>query len=291
MLGYVKCDPGALLVRQNALYRALYCGLCHSARKHFGIASSPFHSYDFVFLAAARLLALNAPFSLEKRFCPTHPFRRRFMVADNPVLSDTAFCQVLLIREKMTDDLSDRDAPFFRRLICALWRPLLNGEIRRAGKRDAAYKALADELSAAFAAGRAREKEGAALDDMCSDFAGILSRLAAFHADGNPGRILAGLGDKLGRFLYTLDALDDMERDGKTGAFNPVLTALRKSDKAEERLGELDAVQRFYLREMEFALALTEGDKDLYGICENIIQRGLPLEEKRVMEKRKELGV
>ena len=69
MLGYVKCDPGELLVRQHGLYRALYCGLCRSARRGFGAASSPFHSYDFVFLAAVRHLVLGEPYRIERRRC------------------------------------------------------------------------------------------------------------------------------------------------------------------------------------------------------------------------------
>ena len=291
MLGYVKCEPESLLVRQHGLYRALYCGLCRSARRHFGLGSSPFHSYDFVFLAAARLLVLGESYTIEKHRCPTHPFRRRAMVADNSVLRDTAFCQLLLIREKMTDDILDRDTPFFRRLICRLWRPILNGELKRAAKQDGAYGELTGALSAAFAAGREKEKQGLGLDDMCADFAAILSRLASFRTEGNAARILAGLGDKLGRFLYTLDALDDLERDRKKGAFNPILSILPADGGAEAALAEIDAVQRFYLREMELALALADEKGDLAAICENVVVRGLIREERRVLEERKDHAV
>lgn len=289
MLGYVKCDTGALLVRQHGLYRALYCGLCRSTRKHFGLASSPFHSYDFVFLAAARLLVLEVPYSIEKHRCPTHPFRRRPMVADNQVLKDTAFCQLLMIREKMTDDLTDRDGRFFRRMLCRLWLPFLNGEIRRAGKKDESYRGLAEDMRMAFKEGREKEKRGATLDEVCSDFAGILSRLASFRSDGEAKRILAGTGDKLGRFLYTIDAMDDLKRDAVSGAFNPVLHLLRSSDDCTGQLDEIHAVQRFYLREIELALALASGDKDLGSICENIVRLGLVKEENRVLKEGKEL--
>lgn len=290
MLGYVKCEPGSLLVRRHALYRALYCGLCRSTRRHFGIASSPFHSYDFVFLAAVRLLVLETPYTVEKRICPTHPFRRRPMVADDPVLKDTAFCQLLLIREKMADDLADRDTPFLRRLVCRLWLPWLNGEIKRAGKKDESYRSLAAEMKRRFEDCRELEKENASLDDMCSDFADTLSLLSAFRCEGTAARILVGIGDKLGRFLYTLDALDDLERDKKRGAFNPVLARLEKTEDRSAVLNELDAVQRFYLREAELALALAEGDRELYAICENVLQRGMVAEEDRVLHKRKEQG-
>ncbi len=286
MLGYVKCDPGTLLVRQHNLYRALYCGLCRSARKHFGLASSPFHSYDFVFLAAARLLVFGDAYTVEKHICPTHPFHKRAMVADNDVLKDTAFCQLLLVREKMKDDLADRDSSLFRHIACRLWLPLLNGEIRRAGKKDPAYRELTEELSAAFAAGREKEKQGQGLDDMCSDFALTLSRLSSFRAEGKQNRILSGLGDKLGRFLYTLDALDDLEKDRKKGAFNPILNCFSPLD--DQKISQIDDVQHFYLREMELALALADGDGDLSAICMNVVTRGLPHEEKRVLKERKE---
>ncbi len=287
MLGYVKCDAGELLVRQHRLYRALYCGLCRSGRKHFGIASSPFHSYDFVFLAAARLLSAGESITVEKHRCPTHPFRKRPMAADCGALTDTAFCQLVMIREKMRDDLKDRDAGFFRRILCRLWLPLLNGEIRRAGKKDPAYAALADTMEKAFEESREKERRQTDLDGMCSDFAGILSALASFRTAGTPARILSGLGDRLGRFLYTIDAVDDLPRDAKKGAFNPVLLRFGGLEGALDHLSELEDVEAFYLREMELALALAEGDRDLLAICENVVTRGLWKEKKRVWDKRK----
>ncbi|MBQ3865615.1 MAG: hypothetical protein II776_01840 [Clostridia bacterium] len=291
MLGYVKCDPAELLVRQHGLYRALYCGLCRSAVRGFGVASSPFHSYDFVFLAAVRHLVLNEPYRIERRRCFLHPLRRRPAAADNAVLRDTAFCQLLMIREKMRDDLADRDAPFFRRLACRLWLPLVLGEARRASKKNGAYAALSDRMEKAFCDTRAKEAAGADLDCMCGDFAGILSDLASFGTEGREKRLLAGLGDKLGRFLYTLDALDDLEKDEKKKAFNPVLSACGGSEGLREKLGELDAVQGFYLREMDLILGLIDGDRDLAAICENVVRRGLAAAEKRVLEKREEKNV
>ena len=287
MLGYVKCDAGELLVRQHGLYRALYCGLCRSARKNLGLATAPFHSYDFVFLAAARHLFLKEPYVIEKERCFLHPFRRRAVVADNPVLRDAAFAQLLMIREKMLDDLCDRDGSFFRRLVCRLYLPFLRREEKKALRRDPSLQELSDFAHAAFARERQREKDGGDLDDMCSGFGAILSRFAAFRAQGNEAILLGGLGDKLGRFLYTLDALDDLEKDAKAGAFNPVLNRYGDSEETKKHLTELDAVQGFYLHEMFLALSLVDGDPDLSAICENVVCRGLAKEEKKVLEKRK----
>ena len=56
MFGYVRPYVPDLRVREHELYRAVYCGLCRSMGKHTGCASSFTLSYDFVFLAAVRMV-------------------------------------------------------------------------------------------------------------------------------------------------------------------------------------------------------------------------------------------
>ena len=52
MFGYLTAFQPELRVRELDTYKAIYCGLCHCLRSHYGLASSAGLSYDFVFLAA-----------------------------------------------------------------------------------------------------------------------------------------------------------------------------------------------------------------------------------------------
>ena len=54
MFGYVRPYTPELLVKDNELYRATYCGLCRTMGKTTGKLSKLALSYDFVFLALLR---------------------------------------------------------------------------------------------------------------------------------------------------------------------------------------------------------------------------------------------
>jgi hypothetical protein len=51
MFGFVRPDKGELKVRDYELYRAVYCGLCHSLKRRCGAAGRFIINYDFTFLA------------------------------------------------------------------------------------------------------------------------------------------------------------------------------------------------------------------------------------------------
>ncbi len=285
MLGYVKCDTPELLVKHHRLYRAVYCGLCRSIKKNTTRALQPFLSYDFVFFAMLRMLATGEEMHLEKNGCLLHPFRRKEQrLADNASLRFASQISLILTTEKIRDDLVDKDTSFARRFLCALFFPFLKRSVHRLEKREPALTPLIQTLGQTLAEGRELERAGARLDDMCSNFAAVLTQAAIFGLDGDHRRLLSGIADPLGRFLYTLDALDDMERDRKNGAFNPLLYPSESGKIEEPALSQIDLVLSFYIKEMKLAFDLLDGEENLKTICENIITRGLPGEARRIIK-------
>ncbi len=277
MLGYIRCRSEEMLVKHHALYQALYCGLCSSAKKNTTHFLLPFLSYDFVFLASLRLLATGEKVAFEKRRCLLHPMqRKKKQVCDNEALKFSSAAMLFLTYEKMRDDLFDRDLSFGKKAFLSLYAPLLKKKVKRLIKKEDSFSDVYHTLSAMMEKGRHLEKKGADLDEMCSFFADCLSFLLSFGIEGNNGRILSAIGEKLGRLLYTLDAIDDLEKDEKNGAFNPILTEYGSFSKAKEAFSKLDLVLSFYLQEMKLALDLLEGDKDLFKLCEHIICLGIP---------------
>jgi len=275
MLGYVKCEEGELLVKHQRLYRAVYCGLCHSIRVTGMRALLPFHNYDFVFLALFRMLVTDEKLSLERDRCFLHPFRKgKQRLRHNPTMAYTAFAALVLTAEKMRDDLLDSDTSFFRRCLIRFTLPHLLRARRRYEKKEPWLKELSAKTASILAEGRELEKEGAELDALCDNFARCLALLFSFGLRGKEERLLSGMGDLLGRYLYTLDALDDREKDLKSGAFNPLLRGGVLPSK--EALCQMDLVLSFTVGEMKKILDLVEGEPALLAICENIIGRGLP---------------
>ncbi len=268
MLGYVKVDSSELKGKHQALYRAVYCGLCHTATRRITPLLAPFHSYDFAFLATVRLAFEPEKIQIAKKRCFLHPFRKRAVVLSNPELEYCAAAELVLITEKLQDEVLDRDVSFFRRLAAGLCLPLFRKKIKKLSRNDPALSALSESVASLLSEGRRLEKENADLDSMCENFSKVLSLVFTCKTEGEKKTILARIGDMLGRFLYTIDAVADREKDRKKGSFNPLL----HDDPSEE---DLQDVMHFYLQEIMLAQDLIHGDRDLVAICENIAEFGL----------------
>ena len=83
MFGYIRPLVGEMKVRENEMFRAVYCGLCRSMGKHTGCASRMTLSYDFVFLAIFRAALTDTAFIPEAHRCAVHPLKKRAMAADS----------------------------------------------------------------------------------------------------------------------------------------------------------------------------------------------------------------
>ncbi len=285
MLGYVKPEPAEMLVKHHSLYRAIYCGLCHSVKRNTTSMALPFFSDDFVFLAALRMAVSGEEIHTEKDFCILHPFRKDHKrIADCEAMRYAAVTSLIFTCEKMQDELLDKDAPMFRRLVIRLWLPFLKRALGRNCKKEERFQLLHQKIAALLSQGRELERKNAELDTMCSNFAQCLSLAFSFGIDGEQGRLLHSIGDRIGRFLYTLDALDDLEKDEKSGAFNPILGRYSSAKAAKDQFSQLDLVLSFYVQEAMLAFDLLIGEKNLLSVCENILCHGLPGASGRILK-------
>jgi len=274
-----------MLGKHHSLYRAAYCGLCRSVKKNATRFLLPFFSDDWVFLAVLRMAIGGEEVKTEKDFCLLHPFRKDHRIlADCASLKYAALTSLVFTYEKMQDELLDGDISFGRRLLCSFFSPRLKKAIRRNGKKNPEFFLLYQDLSHLLEEGRKLERQNADLDAMCSNFASCLSIAFSYGLEGENKRLFAGIGDRIGRFLYTLDALDDLEKDEKSGAFNPILHRYSSATEAKKHLPELDLVLSFYIQEAKLGLDLIRGEKNLIAVGENIICHGLPGAVRRIIK-------
>lgn len=288
MLGYVRVEPSELLVKHDRLYHALYCGLCDTIEKKVTRALSPFLSYDFVFLAALRLIAVGEKTAVSKKRCPFHPTKKKAIILPNESLVFTGRMHLILVLEKMRDDLGDPDHGFFKKLFLRFYARILSGKLKRLVKKDSEAATVSDFVSQKLAESREWEKRRADLDKLCADFGEVLGFIASAELPEEKERerkILSRFGDMLGRFIYTVDALDDLENDFKKGAYNPLLHQYGTPEKARQHIEEIDMVLAVYIREMDAALSLLPYSPDFTPIIENVLRHGLKKQIRRAAIK------
>ncbi len=280
MFGYVKIKKAELRVKEYEYYRAAYCGLCRSMGKCTGQCSRLTLSFDIAFLVHIRMALLGTEPKFRARRCLAHPLKRRVMMEPNEALSYAARVSALLAYQKCRDDVADKRGlgKLLARLRC-LW---LGDAYRRAKKHLPDLSVLfADKLSALSAL---EKEKRASVDQPAAIFGEMLSAAMSHGLDGSLALVAARIGEKMGRFIYIVDAIDDLERDEKSGNFNPILL-LYGAKPTDAQREELHDALIACLSDMEAAIDLID-DTDANmsrPVIENILYLGMPATVKRVL--------
>lgn len=272
VFGYVKPVPGNLLVREYEYYRAAYCGLCRTMRRHTGLLSAVSLSYELLLLALVRMLYGPTETPVRRRRCPLHPLKRRAVMEENPSLLYAARVSALLSYYKIRDDITDDRG--LRRLLAFSAQPVFSGARRRARLPglDAEIAASLKELSALEAAGTA------SVDEPAEIFGRMLGRIFSYETEGADARVTYAFGRSLGRYIYAADAAEDYEKDREKGRYNPYVRQWNGEPLTCERKAVIHTALLLELRGLESAMNLlpAEGRDALFHIIANTVCEGLP---------------
>ena len=273
MFGYVKPVPAELLVKEYEFYKAVYCGVCRSMKKHTGNLSNVLHSYDSVFLALVRMLYVpDSQIGASKRRCIAHPVKRKAMLNTNDATDYTARAFAILTYYKVKDDLSDEKIG--KRMATAFLRPIFASAKKRASMVNIA-KLCEEKLSAITALEKERCKS---VDEPAALFGELLGGIFAEGIDGSDRTVLYTLGFHLGKFIYAADAAEDYEKDRKSGSYNPYVEMYSGEALSDENRATIKCALLLECRKLEGAVNLLPFGTHaiIENIINNIIYLGLP---------------
>ncbi len=292
MFGYVKPFKPHMRICEFETYRAVYCGLCKTLGRIYGIAARMTLSYDFAFLGLMALGLNDSDAEICRCRCIAHPFKKSPCMVSEEGLEYTASAASILIHHKITDDKNDRK--FLGKL-----GPMVMLRVTKKAydKAAEAYPELAAYVSEQMKLQAKLEKENCKSIDRASEpFSNILGEIAeGLSSDADEKRILRRFGYLLGRYIYIADAFDDVEKDFKAGGFNPLSRgnkAVNDLDMAEVRTKAEDSVN-FTLGALADCYVQLEM-KRFKPIIDNIVYLGLKnvfydiVNEKEKQELRKE---
>ena len=270
MFGYVHISPDKLNGEEQQLYRACYCGLCHTLGRRYGVFARMILNYDLVFLAM--LLSDGEAPRCGRRQCLIHPIHPRCFCEETQALDAAADVSVLLTWWQLRDGVADHGfwGGWKYRFLSLLLHRAYRKVKARQPELDKRIQTNLDKLSAL-------EREKCAIPDEAADtFALLLRDMAALSPPGIKRRVLEEMLYHLGRWIYLVDALDDLKEDSRSGSYNPLLQrygtrdgALRPKDR-ERVAATLDASIRTMAAAFELA------DFGCWrGIIESVVYEGL----------------
>lgn len=197
-------------------FRRMYCGLCHTLGQRYGQAARFILNYDFTYLAI--LLSDPEEGSVSGSRCYVSPLRQRAYLEPSAAMELAADESVILAYWQLRDGVDDHDwlhGLKYRAASAALESAYRKAAACRPGF-DAAVRRQLSRLSEL-------EKENCSSMDMAADaFAALLASAAQDVDDPVRRRVLEQLLYHLGRWVYLVDAADDLKKDAADGNYNPV---------------------------------------------------------------------
>ena len=280
MFGYIKVNKPEMKVKEYEVYRGLYCSLCRSLGKHFGILSRLTLSYDITFLLLMRLsFTLTVPDFKGDR-CPFSPTKRcNYCLNGDEELKYSAAVSMMLFYFKVKDNISD--SGFFRKILMYLLLPYAFLKYKKAEKM---YPEVALMISESMKRQSETEKSCTAITDKAAhESADVLGKILSYKLPDEEGNIYR-FGYGVGKFVYLSDAADDIEKDIRQKSYNPFVQKYSLTSKpSEEVKGEIEELLNMSAGMVCEAFAGTK-NKTLTPIVENIIYDGMENTMKNILK-------
>lgn len=265
MFGYVTIDKPELKVKEFYRYKSYYCGLCRTLKEEYGFRGRMTLSYDMAFLVLFLTSLYETPTKELQSHCPLHPVKKIPML-QNEISEYGAKMNILLVYFKCEDDWKDDKSlkgiagmHFFRKKA---------KELCKEYKRQAQVIQKQLKVLAVY-----EEKQEETLDLAAGAFGKLMAELFVYKEDMWEQE-LRNFGFYLGKFIYIMDAYDDLEEDLKTGSYNP-LKAVKKNSKDDNDYE--NTVQQILVMMMAEATAAFEKLPLLWDseILRNILYSGV----------------
>lgn len=289
MFGYVKPDKPELKIKDFETYKAIYCSLCKTLGKEYGLLARFLLTYDATFYAIFRKTVFqSAPDCAHKGVCRFNPLKKCNYIETDGYLKDAAALTVIMFYYKVIDNLHDGKLP--KKLLSCLVYPYIKIKFNKAVKKYSNYDAI---IKSSIEEQARVENERTDSIDMAAHPTAI--SLQKIFSDGieneTQKRVTERAGYCLGRWVYLTDAFDDLEDDIKTGSYNPFAQKykLDKSYLTNKNTDiEDDIIKSIRLTANETGLALELLDKNCYKpLIENIIFDGMESELVKIINKKR----
>lgn len=222
MFGYVTPMKPELKVKDFYLFKSYYCGLCFSIKDIFGNIPRMALNYDMTFLAILLDGLRDENLKIEQKRCMAHLTKKKPVILDNEAINYAASMNISLFYYKLLDDKLDDNSLKSKFALLALnpYRKKFSKEIIEINS------IISDNLNKLTQL--ENSKDFTSIDEICHPFSLIVGFILSKYPyklaeDSKELRSdLFNFGYSLGKWIYLIDALDDLKEDMEKNKFNPI---------------------------------------------------------------------
>lgn len=277
MFGYIIINKGDMKFKEFDIYHSYYCGLCQALKKKYGRLGQISLSYDITFLVMLLSSLYEPETEIFEVKCAAHPFEKH-PVRSNEFSYYGADMNLLFIYYKCKDDWED-DKKLTRLVYKSSLKRAYRNICSHYGEKTKKISNLMRELA------QEEKRQNQDIDHMAGIFGEIMGELMTPKNDEWRDGLRA-MGNNLGKFIYLLDAYEDIEEDLKKGRYNPLKKRFETPDFEEETKTVLTMIMAECCKEFE-KLPIIENVE----ILRNILYSGVWYRYEMVRQKREEKQV
>ena len=225
MFGYIRINKAEMKFREFDVYQSYYCGICRDLKRKYGAAGQFSLSYDMTFVA----MLLTGLYEPETRTgtcrCMVHPLEKH-ETRNNIFTEYVADMNALFACYKCRDDWKDE-----KKLHQLLYGRVLEGRSRGLqetyGEKLRRIERLMQNFEEAEQQQEPQTGPGAQdsgysrLDTLAGLFGKVMAEIVTVREDEWADH-LRRFGFFLGKFIYLMDAYEDVETDIRNGTPNPL---------------------------------------------------------------------
>ena len=229
MFGYVTiCEP-ELKVKDLKKYKAYYCGLCRVLKEEYGFMGQMTLTYDMTFAIILLSSLYESVADLETHRCKVHPVKKQMMLK-NEITSYAAAMNVLLAYYHLDDDWQDD-----RKISSLMSKSMIYGKVKKIIDK---YPRQSEAIRTSLAELSLCERDNSTdIDRTAGCFGRLMEELLLYREDMWE-KSLRKMGFFLGKFIYLMDAYEDLPEDLKKDKYNP-LRKIYAEPEYEERIRQI----------------------------------------------------
>lgn len=229
MFGYVTVNKLELKIKDFLKYRGYYCGLCKTLKEQYGRFGQMTLTYDMTFLIIVLTSLYENKTVEDEERCLVHPMKKHLMLT-NEISKYGADMNIALTYHHFLDDWQDDRS--YKGLAGANY---LKREYKRIeAKYPRQCKVIVETLARLT---ELEQKNETDIDLVAGCFGELMGELFVYQQDVWEEQ-LRKMGFFLGKFIYLIDAYEDLDEDIKTESYN-VLRTLHEEKDYESRCEQI----------------------------------------------------
>lgn len=284
MFGYVVPLKPELKIKEYAVYKSFYCGVCKALGKRSCQFCRLSLTYDSAFLALIMQSVSEVKPEVYYEKCIASPIKKQPIIKNSEYVNYAADVNVMLVYHKLKDSIRD-DKKWYAYVLA----PMVKKYYKKASKRypekqEFIYTHL-NRLN------QLEQNNEYSIDKAAEPFSRIMEGIVQFNSfDKTSNRVLKWLGYNLGKWLYLLDAYDDIDDDLASNSYNVIINSFSESRDAnyvkDKSCEEIRFILYTCLTEIEKSIELLD-IKQNKSVIDNIVNMGLRDKTDEILDNRR----